>query len=361
MTVEPVLVSVGSCYCTLSLYESLRSGDARSAKSLILDYDKSPPHFQPVRALRAGRFGLAALTSAIFLANVLAVALSGIFTPITAVRNTGMEIKTFRVPSARGGFTDPTLESFYALADNLANGKEAPTWTTPQYYVMPFYPLAKDNVETYTGRTIGIGIDVKCTVLPPSTLSFSCNETVGCSFVDPSCWNPKIKILDPCAFDERLEHTLEHPSLDIFQDYSRCPGTFFAAWIEQPGDPNPRDLSLPYKSDAEFAALKCMIKDLVDELTTTVSDQYQVRSVADIRPVDRHDIETMHFGILDTFSRTFASAMVYSSWIRAQGLSELCWFDYFIATLDPSIPRHLTNVTHLPDTKNLAKAFADVY
>lgn len=51
MVIEPVLIVIGTCQCMLAPYHALAPGPALSSKSLTLDYDKSPPHFQLFNSL----------------------------------------------------------------------------------------------------------------------------------------------------------------------------------------------------------------------------------------------------------------------------------------------------------------------
>lgn len=60
-------------------YETLCRGRAPSQKSLALDYDKTPPHFQLFQSLKAKNIALVTLTIAIFLVNVLVVTFAGLF------------------------------------------------------------------------------------------------------------------------------------------------------------------------------------------------------------------------------------------------------------------------------------------
>ncbi|KAI5851710.1 hypothetical protein DFP73DRAFT_166430 [Morchella snyderi] len=79
---EPLRVLIGTYACMVAPYEILRRGHAPSSKTLTIDYDKTPPHFQTFQALKTGNFGLAVLTIAIILANFLPVALSLLTTSI---------------------------------------------------------------------------------------------------------------------------------------------------------------------------------------------------------------------------------------------------------------------------------------
>lgn len=189
MSVEPLLVSVGSCHCMLWPYEILRRGRASSSKSFIVDYDKYPPHLQLLRFLRVGRLTLAALTIAILLANVLSVALGGLFSPMSSKFIVLTDVETFGIPVVQGNFSNVALEMYYALASRFSGMNPAPTWTTPNYYVVPFYPLDypldgnatldRKALLEYQGPTIGIGVDIKCRILPADKVSFNCTLTPG--------------------------------------------------------------------------------------------------------------------------------------------------------------------------------------
>jgi hypothetical protein len=100
MAIEPLLVLLGAYACMVGPYETLKKGlgQARSSRSLVLDYDKSPPHFQLWQSLRVRNFVLSALTIAILAVNFLAVALGGLFSSSSELFMVTDDLDRFTTP-----------------------------------------------------------------------------------------------------------------------------------------------------------------------------------------------------------------------------------------------------------------------
>lgn len=92
--VEPLIVTLGPYYCMIGPYKVLRRGrpPATSPLALVMDYDKSPPHFQLLRSIKIRDIELGALTVGILLANVLAVSFAALLSVADDVRDAATEI-----------------------------------------------------------------------------------------------------------------------------------------------------------------------------------------------------------------------------------------------------------------------------
>lgn len=342
-------------------YETLRRGKAKCSQSLAVDYDKSPPHFQLWRTLRAGQVVLTALTVSMLLAKLLAVALASIFSPITVQFITPIDVQTFRAPTIRGEFYDGAQRMYYSLAGSLSGENSPPTWTTQDYYVIPFYPTRKDTVQ-YKGSTIGIGLDITCNFVPADRISFPCNGSAECSFLDNDFNTPSMVISDPCFDMASSDLRRKGPSFDLGFWGFACPRAFFLTWIEHPGDPHPSNPDMPYKAEFDVVAMKCVAQEIVHEITAAVRND-QVVSTTDIRSLSSEEIELMYRASSSTYGLawSFFSAVYYGFVTDTREISTLAWMNYLMATLTPSIVRHPTNVTHIPDTTDLVSTFEDLY
>lgn len=49
-----------------------------------------------------------------------------------------------------------------------------PTWTTPEYYVLPVPLTTPDSVDQYYADTLGIGFHIQCAVIPQNQFASEC-------------------------------------------------------------------------------------------------------------------------------------------------------------------------------------------
>lgn len=362
ISVEPILVTVASSYCMLAPYERLRRRNSLSKHSLSVDYDKSPPHFQLARTMRAGDIGLAALTTAILLSNVLAVAVSGLFSLSYADFNISHDVETTGIPTMKGDFDGQDWEIFYPLVTNLSNGKDLPTWTTKDSYIFPFYPVSGNDVQVYEGNTIGVSADISCHAFHRERISLSPPPSV------PGHAELNITLLmdfDGCygANNGNSTTLISLPSDDAIGFSDRCSQNFFAVWVEQPGNPHPNNSLAPNQNYLDAAVVSCTFFEKVYELTATINDAHQVLKTTNARPLNAGEIAAMYPANISTpgnMIRAIAGAIAPPDLLVGIH-SRLVWVNYFMALLTPSIIRQLPNVTHIPDTTNLASTFQDVF
>lgn len=361
IAVEPTLVAVASSYCMLAPYEKLRRRYALSKHSLAVDYDKSPPHFQLARTMRARDVGLAALTIAILLSNVLAVALSGLFSLSYASLNVLRDIETSGIPIMKGNVDGQDWEIFYPLTANLLDGKKLPTWTTQDSYIVPFYPVDGINVTEYQGTTVGIGAEINCRafyreMIPLNSLS----SMPGYAELDIA-----LLMGDECFRGNGGMSTIviSLPSDDTIGFSDHCGRTIFAGWVEQPGNPHPSNPLSPNQNFLDAAVVSCTFIEMANELTATINDAHQVIATTNARPLTVGEMATMYptnISAPGDLVRAVANAITPSTFAVGTH-SDLVWVNFFMAVLTPSIIRHLPNVTHVPDTTDLASAFEGVF
>jgi hypothetical protein len=171
--------------------EELNGGHAPARKSLLLKYTALPPQLVSWRALRAGHFFLAALCVVTILANLLTVALSGLFTQVdvfTAQNTQLSEIYQQRLPSdfetSQG--TDVLLSAysqndpFYVAMANFSGVTSLPPWTTSEYGFFPLdlgSSLSRDDSTHLELQYIGYGLDLECQELTETSSEATYNLT----------------------------------------------------------------------------------------------------------------------------------------------------------------------------------------
>jgi Protein of unknown function (DUF3433) len=151
-------------------------------------YTSSPPQLAIFTALRNGHLRLASLSFAAILANVLTVALSGVFvirdtiiaSPISATQTLTPIISRAILDSSNTfeklGTTvaGENGEPFQILISNLTAGTPLPSWTTNERFYLPIELSVSGNESaTYNVTTIGFGSSAECSALSESAGDFS--------------------------------------------------------------------------------------------------------------------------------------------------------------------------------------------
>lgn len=405
MLVEPAWVVLGSYACMVGPYEILSraSGKRKSTKSLALDYDKTPPHFQLWQAVKVGNFVLFAITIAILLANLLAVAFGGLFSPNAHEFKITQEMNRFSAPLivqnisdvTDWGYIKPRPEMYYILAGNLSQNSTLPSWTTPDLYILPFSSAGpQSEIINRQGTTFGFGANVSCQLMPDDTLSRNTTvDEITYPVYTPGgilyneldlkhpCWVDRMKgsELRPGSWFRWIEEA--NPAVDFFLQSPVCNGTFFVGWGERPGDPHPTNFTYPYLNRTDYVVLTCTSTLKIQEVMASVDKADNVLSY-DVLNTLSHSDTNKYFGWhskdpatdFESSFQAFIAAelqMLSTGWqlpINGEPIGThfnphpLDWINNLMVHTKPELRRpHLTNVSHVPDSKYTAKAFEDVY
>jgi hypothetical protein len=179
--VEPFLVLLNRLLCLLQPFHDLRRGRQPAVKAFETTYTSLPPQLSFWQSLKAGHVLLASLCLVSLSANILAVALGGLFNEYAvavAYNQTFLQAHSTEItPSdflADVGFV-LSYDHFYVTAANMSLGTQLTPWTDAEFAYMPFaLPLAADNNDTtiYRSKTKGFGVEVTCSALSTSDNSF---------------------------------------------------------------------------------------------------------------------------------------------------------------------------------------------
>jgi hypothetical protein len=281
-------------------YQEMHNRPATSDKSLTVHYESSPPCFHLLNALNKRHFLLAALIMTTILANVLAVALGGLFlqfetiivqaanfnellTPTIVAANirTILNMDTVFNPNKTSSdlhILDPDPGLFYAALPNATGGVTFPAWTTEKFHFLPFQ-LALDNdaddvtLEQHHFRrseTWGLGTNVTCRAANASevkiedishliavtsqvypqkqfsiTVDADCHSVQNASRPPDTPVNVNISWSLGKAEEDFLQKWLD--AGELYYEYQTalpdCAGTFVASWVpytvaEGPADKN---------------------------------------------------------------------------------------------------------------------------
>lgn len=363
MAIEPVLILLGSYHCMFGPYKPLLRGRrSLSPKSLAVDFDKSPPHFQLLRALDTGNTALAALTVAILLSNVLSVAFSGIFSATATEFRIGVSVLKSDNATVNATFEVPAQEMYYILSGQLSGDVASPRWITPEYYVLPFYAASNDSVHEYEGPTVGIGIDVECLLVPEEKMAKACTdydtgEILQCTGigeryvigVDDPCWPYSIPAVDWDISQENYSWTGWSNGGIIAS--TNCSGTMFPLWMAAPGSTYP-----------ETVILNCTSVERVVELTATINQQQQVVNITSIRPLNASE-QTLYYSNSSHHLPSDFINIIIEGITAGVDLSNIApqWINHLMTVIEPSTVSPPPNGTFVPNSDRLAETFADLY
>lgn len=182
---EPLLVVLARLLCVLQPFRELQRGKACAEHTLDTKYTSLPPQLIIWRAIRSKHFLLGILCFLTFFANVLAVALGGIFNEATITVEYPTILQQTRIANlTRATFKDESAiepinayrNYFYNAYSNISANTSLPPWTSPQFAFLPI-PAATtigDNTTVLRGRTRGFGVESKCVPLStsPSATSY---------------------------------------------------------------------------------------------------------------------------------------------------------------------------------------------
>lgn len=307
---------------------------------------------------------------------MLAVAFAGLFSAksfeLTRNSTYGAIYPTF-------GFTGPiqgrSLEMYYILADNLERNLPLPPSVTKEYFVLDFEAwVSSDNLETYSGPSHGVGIDVSCNLVTSDSIHLACDPSSDVHLPSAAYCpeNYYITVNDTCwayvtpSNDISLTQDFTNTSGDFFFQSTDCPNTFFAMWLQRPADPHPPNVTSLYLHSLDTVLLKCeTVEKIVALDATTTADrvileinvtrQLSAQEVLGMYPAYTKSTDRLPHGFIESIRQgLLAEDEVNDS-------DDIRWFNYLTATIDPSIVRNATNITHLPDTAHLAATFEDVY
>jgi len=163
--IEPIWLMVNRLLCMLQPFEELRKGSASYRRSIGLDYHSLPPQLMIAKALRSRHFLLAAVCGMTLLANLLAVAFSGLFNE-AVIDVLYPQDYTVTFDPLFTNSTAGTPDQIYAIMSNFTSNTPLPPWTDAKYFYVPFSLPSTSNVSTrYRASTDAFGAQLICTTL----------------------------------------------------------------------------------------------------------------------------------------------------------------------------------------------------
>ena len=211
---EPFWVLIGRYLALYQPYTKLRRGNASPASSLGLKYTNIPPVLIAPRALRHGHIFLFLASMMVITANILTVALGGIFDrssqpltsdivvtyPFTTSINTEIHTVLAAVDAAKT-FAKDLEEHWLVINTNVIEGTDLLPWVTDEFYFLPFEWEPGNKTGLRTSTTQGYGGGLTCQLLAGNTfqqisrmdsarldihltIPISDGDSVGCSITN---------------------------------------------------------------------------------------------------------------------------------------------------------------------------------
>ncbi|KAI9874731.1 MAG: hypothetical protein M1830_009346 [Pleopsidium flavum] len=202
--IEPFWVVLNRLLCILQPFDELRRGNAAAAISLNVNYTSLPPQLVLWRALRAKHFLLTAVCSTALLANVLTIALSGLFNQSFVYLSDDILVSQLHLASTKENYTylnsATVMDQFYVANSNITASTTLPAWVTPEYFLLPFeLPQSADRAARYKAVTTGIGAELECkemnTTSSRSIYEFTLNNDATKASLSTSHYQPDGSIL----------------------------------------------------------------------------------------------------------------------------------------------------------------------
>ncbi|KAL6154620.1 hypothetical protein ACJBU6_06253 [Exserohilum turcicum] len=185
--IEPVWILINRLLCLLQPLEELRGGKAAASRSIDADYSSLPPQLVMFKALRSSHFKLAVVCLMALLANVLAVAFSGVFeersiivpenlsfvppyqhkfVSINGTVGPNMPAQQQLTVKPSGAYTGGLGSNQFLVAEsNYTAGTPLPAWTDNRFMYMPFVDedlLKPNKTEALQAQTTAIGGELEC-------------------------------------------------------------------------------------------------------------------------------------------------------------------------------------------------------
>ncbi|KAF2492362.1 hypothetical protein BU16DRAFT_620741 [Lophium mytilinum] len=201
--IEPIWIVVNRLLCMLQPLEELRNGKATAKKSIALDYSSLPPQLVIWKAIRSCHFILAAVCAMALLANVLAIAFSGLFNEneVEVSYSTSLHQHFSDKFVSINGSVGPQnifyanldsdnaayqggkgMDQFYISVSNTTTGTDLPPWTDQKFMYVPFeVGEVTTSTEYLVATTRAFGAELDCT-----EVAFSAdNSSTGTIWTDP--------------------------------------------------------------------------------------------------------------------------------------------------------------------------------
>jgi len=387
--IEPVWVVLNRLMCMFQPFEELRSGNALARRSVDLKYASLPPQFSLPRALGAKHLVLSAVCAMALLANVLAVAFSGLLDEETvavafSANATSIYNARLKVDIANDTQTGNPSSFYYSMA-NFTSGTPMPQWTDNHAFYLPASHEARLNQsdQLQLEDIPALAVDLQCEPIGNdhgSSWSFSggsyesatssslrANVTVDIlnGHGDPMRCSAKPSLSSdyypwPCTSQETMaieyiSPLSSNPNIDPSED-DPCQDLLLAVWARKPASGMCGDG--PYTlSDQEATAMICKPKVTIQSVNVTLNGEHRViEAASETLPEDFSGSQELIKQATQALWR--GSGSIAGVWHNDSFPSD--WISYVTKMMNPDVG-FLDPALPPPDFRLIADVFARAY
>jgi len=304
--IEPVWVVLNRLMCMFQPFEELRNGNASARRSVDLKYASLPPQFSLLRALGAKHVVLSAVCSMALLANVLAVAFSGLMNEETVAVAYSANATSIHTAQLKADIANeiPSFNPspFYSAMANFTSGTPMPQWTDDSAFYLPVSHQATLNQSDHLQleNMVALAANLQCESVD-DTHGPSWNFS-GYSYIETSIWDANITVTIPsdqgillrCSTDllgtsggyshwpcssqqMAVEYMLPLMAAqgDEASESDPCQGLLLAVWARKPASELCGDKSYTI-SDDEATVMVCKPRVTIQSVNMTLTGDHHV-------------------------------------------------------------------------------------
>lgn len=375
---------IAIAHSMLAPYDHLRRKHSDGQDALGVDFDTTLPQFQMLKAFRLRSFTICGLSTAILAAQMLAITFSTLFISAHTQVPVDGQFQMAQVPK----YEQPSTcrEVFRAMEQSVTTERLPPTWTTKDYYVLPFFPTDSTkeeylhNLVMYQGQTLGVGLDVNCHQVSVNLDNGSFNGTLEdrrrLSARDAVKMDIGL-IIDGKKYGSAQEWwvNVEKPASDLVVVNRNPDDTvdILVVWMELPGNPaQPRRVQplaggrktlstaftsgQPYKLELDFMGLRCTGAVQYHELTAVVNATQHILSIPRVNNVTVSKKAMMDQQLFaNSAPEALQEALLQGLKGNEGACQGLCETNALMSRINPAVRRYLSsNVTYIPEASQVA-------
>jgi hypothetical protein len=401
--IEPVWVVLNRLLCLFQPFEQLHAREVSAPRSIDLKYSSLPPQLVLLKALSAKHFILSAVCTMALLANVLAVAFSGLLDEDTlsvARRSSAFPTYDVRLKQhiSNGTETGNPFPFYYAMA-NFTSGTPMPVWTSDTAFYLPASHEARlnqsDRLELNNVPSLAASLDCNpidqarssSWSLGRGSFADSPNKSTNLTVSLPTdhgntltCATKPLAMTSsyypwPCSSQQFMAVEFLAPLMAPRVAYSdnesvaddACQGLYVGVWARKKASDLCKDNAFAM-SDDDAMAMVCKAKVVVQSANVTLSGEHYVLDAQSKQPL--YDFEGSDQLIKEATQAMWLAQhtenyMMYQggTWHNDSFPSD--WHSYVMnliepdsGILDPTLPPPDFNLTAALFTKSYQKLFA---
>lgn len=208
---KPFWLMSNRLLCIFRPFEKLRTADAKPSKSIKLKYTSLPPQMVILWALRARHSLLVAVCAIGLSANMMSVALGGLFqNDVSLVTYNGTFTSQYSPMIDQNMLEYNRSDACYVAKADISHGTNPPPWIRRENYFLPFTTVPDlshdDNTTTYKAVTQRFGVTMSCFLA-------DCNSTISTIAWTGDSGSATIPVVVPQQLSQGPQVSCDNPNL----------------------------------------------------------------------------------------------------------------------------------------------------